>query len=436
DPWKARDEYINVILDRGEENVRSFLRCNGVEGPARPGEVKALCLLEMQRNALLMFTSCGWFFDEISGIEATQVLQYAARAIQLCEKAGGVCLESGFIERLHAAPSNVPEFETGAQVYEKLVKPATVGLLRVGAHYAVSSLFNDYEETATVYSYTIKREHHERRETGRQRLATGRASVRSNITWDERAVGFAVLHLGDQNVIGGVRDYVAEGAFGQVAGEIGDAFERSDLPEIILLMDKHFGSHNYSLWHLFRDEQRRVFDHVMRSALEEIEGSFRRIYDQHHPVMQVMRELRIPLPRALATPAEYTINANLRRLMESTKPDLEQLQAIVNEIRTWGFAGEKTAIGFIASQKIDELMERLSLHPEDLGLLKTIEGMLKILKAPALELDLMKAQHFHFQIARRHFTSMRERAEGGDAEAGEWVGRFDNLGTYLQVRSA
>ncbi|HVF89815.1 MAG TPA: DUF3536 domain-containing protein [Blastocatellia bacterium] len=436
DPWKARDEYINVILDRSEDNVRSFLRYNGAEGLARSDEVKILCLLETQRHAMLMYTSCGWFFDEISGLEATQALRYAARAIQLCEKAGGVSFESGFIERLQAAPSNVPEFGTGAQIYERLVRPAMVDLLRVGAHYAVSSLFKDYEETATVYSYTIKRERHERREAGRQKLATGRASIRSNITWDERASSFAVLHLGDHNLVGGVRDYIGEEAFAQVTGEIGDAFERSDLPEIIRLMDKHFDSHNYSLWHLFKDEQRYVFDRIMGSALEEIEGSFRRIYDHHYPIMQVMRELRIPLPRALATPAEYTINANLRRLLESAEPELEQLQAIVGEIRKWGFAGEKTTIGFIASQKIDEMMERLSRHPEDLGLLKTIEGMLKILKAPALELDLMRAQHLHFQIARRHYISMRETAESGDAAAEEWVERFDDLGTYLQVRSA
>ncbi|HYP29599.1 MAG TPA: DUF3536 domain-containing protein [Blastocatellia bacterium] len=436
DPWKARDDYINVILDRSEDNVKSFLGYNGVRDLPREQETKVLRLLEMQRHAMLMYTSCGWFFDEVSGIEATQVLQYAARAIQLCEKASGASFESGFVERLQAAPGNVPEFATGAQVYEKLVRPAMVDLLRVGAHYAVSSLFKEYEETATVYSYTVGRERYERREAGRQKLAMGRAHLRSNITGDERAISFAVLHLGDHNLIGGVRSFAGEEAFAQMTGEVGDAFEKVDLPEIIRLMDKHFDTHNYSLWHLFKDEQRYVFDRITQSALEEIEGSFRRIYDHHYPIMQVMRELRIPLPKALATPAEYTINANLRRLLESPEPDLEQLQAIVEEIRKWNFEGEKTSIGFVASQKVDALMERLAREPEDLALLKIIERMLRILSAPALELDLMRAQHLHFQIARRHFLVMQGRAEGGDPGAAEWVEHFDSLGTYLQVRSA
>jgi len=436
DPWRARDDYINIILDRSEDNARSFLRFNGVKDLSRPEEIKVLKLLEMQRHAMLMFTSCGWFFDEISGLEATQVLQYAARAIQLCENVSGVSFEGGFVERLQSASGNVPEFGSGAQVYEKLVKPAAVDLHRVGAHYAVSSLFKDYEDRETVYSYTVARERYDRREAGGQRLATGRARLRSNITWDEKVVSFAVLHSGGHNLTGGVRDFAGEEAFARMTGEITDAFDLGNLPDIIRSMDRHFDSHSYSLRHLFRGEQRSVFDHIMQPALEAIEGSFRAIYDHHYPMMQVMRELRIPLPKALATPAEYAINASLRKLLNSREPDLEKLQALVDEVRKWGFEGERTSTGFVASRKIDELMGRLSSHPEDLGLLKTIESLLKILKAPALELDLMRAQHLHFQIARGHLIAIRERASGGDATAAEWIEHFDNLGTYLQVRSA
>ncbi len=83
DPWLARDDYISVILDRSPENIASFFARHAPRDLNEDEQHAALRLLEMQRHAMLMFTSCGWFFDEISGIETVQVIQYAARAIQL-----------------------------------------------------------------------------------------------------------------------------------------------------------------------------------------------------------------------------------------------------------------------------------------------------------------------------------------------------------------
>ncbi len=260
----------------------------------------------MQRHGQLMFTSCGWFFDEVSGLEGTQVLMYAARAMQLAEKVSGAKLEPEFLEILRRARSNVPEHSDGAWVYENFVKPASIDLLRVGAHYGVSSLFEDYKEETQVYSYTARRQLYERHEAGRQKLATGMAHIRSNITWAESDVSFAVVHLGDHNLIGGVREYISAEEFARMQSEIKEAFQRSDIPEMIHLMDEHFQAHSYSLWHLFRDEQRRVFGRILASTLAEVEISYRRIYDHHYPIMQVMKELRSPIPKAFVTAAELS----------------------------------------------------------------------------------------------------------------------------------
>lgn len=436
DPWQARDDYIEVVLNRERENVEQFLMNHASVELTREDQTRALRLLEMQRHAMLMFTSCGWFFDEISGLEATQVMQYAARAIQLCEKAAGVSLEPRFTEMLERAESNLPSHANGARIYHSLVKPAMVDLMRVGAHYAVSSLFKQYEETDTLYSYTAHREDYDLHEAGRQKLAIGRAHLRSAITWDEQTISFAVLHLGDHNIVGGVREFRGEELYNRMRDEIKDAFAKSDLPEMIHLIDKHFETHNYSLWHLFRDEQRKVFNHILGDTLEEIEGSFRRIYDHHYPVMQAMRELRIPLPPALATPVEYIINSNLRRLLAEDALDLDQLQNLLEEIDKWGFGADRTSLGYHASEKIASLMQQLVEDPENLPLVKTVGRMVEILKSPSLQLDLMKSQHLHFVIARRNFIRIRDRAESGDETAREWVEAFDRLGTYLQVRSA
>src|SRR5207253_2896944 len=145
DPWAARDAYIDVILNRGPENVASFLGRHAREPLDDARTITALKLLELQRNGLLMYTSCGWFFDELSGIETVQVIQYAGRAVQLAtELFGGLELEQSFLAKLAEAKSNITEHKNGARIYEKFVKPAMADIPRLAAHYAIRSVFEDY----------------------------------------------------------------------------------------------------------------------------------------------------------------------------------------------------------------------------------------------------------------------------------------------------
>jgi alpha-amylase/alpha-mannosidase (GH57 family) len=126
DPWRARDGYISVLLDHREGVADRFiaehLKMGGLQGGAEP----VIDLLEMQRYAMLMFTSCGWFWDDISGIETVQIMRYAARAMQLARASTGADLEPQFVRMIEAASSNDHRFLTGGGVYRMLVKPAVV----------------------------------------------------------------------------------------------------------------------------------------------------------------------------------------------------------------------------------------------------------------------------------------------------------------------
>ena len=129
DPWQARDDYIRVVLDSSSASVEAFLTRHAGRALAAPDAARALKLLEMERHAMLMFTSCGWFFDDISNVETVQIMQYAARAIQLAREVSGVKLERGFIRMLKAAKSNVRQHRNGAVLYETLVRPAIPDVL-------------------------------------------------------------------------------------------------------------------------------------------------------------------------------------------------------------------------------------------------------------------------------------------------------------------
>jgi alpha-amylase/alpha-mannosidase (GH57 family) len=434
DPWGARDDYIEVILDRSAEAVEGFLSRHITRDLSREERGKLLKLLEMERHAMLMFTSCAWFFDDISGIETVQVMQYASRAMQLAKEVSGEDLEPRYLEFLKQAPSNVSEFGNGAEVWEAFVLPATIDLLRAGAHYAISSLFEEYPDTIRIFSYTTTSEVYELEEAGIQRLALGKAVVRSDITSEEREIGFAVLHLGDHNLIGGVRDYMGDEPFSGMCEEIKKAFGKSDITEIIRLMDTYFETHNYSLWHLFKDEQRKVLNKILESTIKEVEASFRQIYERHYPVMQVMREMRIPLPKAFATATELIVGNDMRKELERDELDFEEIGRLVEEVKRWSLDLDRKSLGFVASQRVNSLMQGLDGTPEDTTLFETIEDVLRVLSAIPLELDLWKAQNIYFSIGTQRHDEMKKRADQGDSKAKTWLEHFTKLGEYLNVR--
>jgi alpha-amylase/alpha-mannosidase (GH57 family) len=431
DPWGVRDKYIEVILDRSEENIGRFLQNIAGRVLKEEEKIKILKLLELQTNAMLMYTSCGWFFNEISGIETVQVLKYAARTIQLAQDVAGVNLEEGFISRMAVAISNVPELKDGAQIYRAMVKPSIVDLLRVGAHFAMTSLFEQYAPQTKMYSYSVKIEQYDLKEAGRLKLAVGRALVRSKDTWEQAAICFAVLHLGDHNFIGGV-DYLNASEFTKMRTLMTNAFLESDIPGVIGIIKDYFKYHNYSLWHLFKEEQRKILNQVLSSTMDDIETSFRQIYDHHYPLMQIKNDISLPLPRMLMTVVEFVLNRDINAVLEAEDVDIKRLKQLVEEMKRWSFKRDQADFAFLASQRISSLMNRLSDHPDNIQLMEKIITILELLRQLSLDLDLWKAQNIYFAKGRKIYPDIVSRV-GNDELAGRWVKLFEQLGDILQV---
>jgi len=434
DPWEARNEYINVILDRSPGTVEAFFQTHAVHDLMREERVQVLKLLEMQRHALLMYTSCGWFFDEISGIETTQVIQFADRAMQLAEQAGGIHLEDEFVKRLSAASSNIEEFGNGARVYELFVRPARVDLLRVGAHYAISSLFEEYPETASIYCYTTGSLRYKRHDMGASRLAIGKSRVASVLLGEEMLFSFAALHLGDHNMNGAVREFMDEREFETMEQELETVFQQGDVPETIRKMDEHFGTESYSLRDLFRDEQRKVLREVLEPHIERIESSIFQMYEGFYPIMQVMRDLSFPLPKAFSDTGQFIVNARLKRMLMDEETNIEEIRAIIKELKRFSFQISGGEIGYVGERKVTTLMEELDQDPLDLELVETTSALLQSLGSLELEMGLWRAQNLFFDICRDHREGFKERADSGDEEARKWLERYDRLGGYLKVR--
>jgi alpha-amylase/alpha-mannosidase (GH57 family) len=431
DPWAARDDYIEIVLDRTPDRRARFFQRHAHHPLSESEQIRALELLEMQRHAMLMYTSCGWFFDEISGIETIQVIQYAGRAVQLAEKLFGEPFEAPFLERLEQAKSNLPEYGDGRRIYERCVKPSVVDLRTVGAHYGVSSLFDSYQATDRVYCYRVDAEDYRQLSAGKAKLALGRARVASEITQESTIVNFSALHLGDHNVVAGIR----EGALADPTAEAGivEAFSRADIPGVLRLLDRTFTGGTHSLKVLFRDEQRRILDLILDSTIDHAEGVYRQLYDEHAPLLRFLADLKMPLPKGLQLAAEFALNNALRRALGSLDIDLAHVSALLAESERAGATLDRTGLGFTLSRTIEALAARFREEPYDVERLDALRKAVALALKLPFEIDYWKAQNEYYGLLRDHLPGVRARATH-DENARAWLERFVDLGEKLRVR--
>jgi alpha-amylase/alpha-mannosidase (GH57 family) len=413
DLWSARDAYIEIVLDRSTASVDSFFDRNAERPLTAEERTMLLELLELERHTQLMYTSCGWFFDEISGIETIQIIAYAGRVLQLAAKLfgpAGVALEERFLEILSHAKSNVPEFGDGAKIYRRFVTGLRIGLEQVGAHYAISSIFRSYPEDGKLFCFDVHRESYEIFTSGRGKVAIGRALIRSIITEESEEICFAVLHLGDQNLSAAVRRYSADGpengaAFTAFANEIGTAIRRANLPEVIRLIDRFFGDLAYSLTSLFADEQQRILRSILYSTLSEMEDSLRKIYEDHASLLHFLTESGMAAPPALAIAANFALNASLRRAIEADEFDPSEIDSLFVRASTDQVAVDTAALSFAAGARIKRAMVQLEevttagQSPETA--LRTALTIALALRTMPFDVNLWQAQNIWNDLFRR-----------------------------------
>jgi alpha-amylase/alpha-mannosidase (GH57 family) len=433
DPWAARDDYIRVILDRSDGSLEAFFRDHATRELDDAGRVAALRLLELQRHTLLMYTSCGWFFDELSGIETVQVIQYAGRAVQLAGDALGLDLERDFLDRLERAKSNLSEFRDGARVYERFVRPARVTPEGVGAHYAISSLFESYPDRVSLYCFTADRTDYRRTDAGRARLAVGQVTIRSVILRTTHDLVFAVLHLGDHNFNGGVRA-AGSADYAETAEALQTAFTRGDVADVIRAMDRAFGESTYALPSLFKDEQRKVLALVLDATLAEVESAYRQIYERHTPLMNFLAELRAPLPAPFHAAAAFVINDSLARVFAAPEFDSARARALLDEAAVRDVTLDLATLEFTLRRTIEQLMAALAGAPDDPALFDRIAAALDVGRLLPVPVNVWQAQNAFFDLLQREWGARAARAAEGDAEAARWVERCAALGAALSVR--
>jgi hypothetical protein len=385
-----------------------------------------------------MYTSCGWFFDEISGIETVQIIAYAGRVLQLAEQLfgePGKALEAEFLAVLGEAISNVPDIGNGAEVYRRFVIGSRLDLEHVGAHYAISSMFRSYPDFGQIFCFDVHRHSYDVLTSGHGRFAFGRALMRSRITEESEDICFAVLHLGDQNLTAAVkrykpRDPEADASWAEFVSQARDSVRRANLPDLIRLIDRNFASTLYSLNSLFADEQHRILKSILDQTLSEVEGSLMRIYEEHATLLDFISEARVPAPPALAVTAGFAINASLRHALDAEIFDTTEITRLLRRADIDHVILDAPLLSFTADKRIKRAMVRLESaalqqqSPQGLTILNEALTIAEGLRLLPMDVNLWQAQNIWNDLLRRSDSSYWSR---------EWREGFRRIGLALNI---
>jgi hypothetical protein len=434
DPWAARDAYIHVILDRTDGSLDSFFAEHATTALPHEDRVRALELLEMQRHLMLMYTSCGWFFNDVSGIETVQVLQYAGRAVQLAEKLFGGSIETEFVRRLERATSNLPEQGDAGSLYLRRVLPTKVDLFHVVAHHAVSSLF-DAGNGDDDYCYRVEMEHQIARGSGDVRLLLGRARVTSEVTREFDVVTFALVHFGGHKLSGGIRRFRGEHAYEALGDQLTAAFARGDLSRVLEELNQ-FPDYRFSLKSLFADRQRQILYRLLHESIGEAESAYRRLFESNAPLIDLLAELEMPLPRAFIMAAEFVLNRDLRAALEAPRVDLPAVRSLLDQAETTRIRLDDEALGYALGRTLERRFVALQDGPMTNADLAHALELATLARSLPFEVDLWGVQNRFYSLVHHAMPGIIRRAQDGDEDAAERAALMRQVGDLLAVAVA
>jgi hypothetical protein len=438
DPWAARDAYIEVLLERTPVARDRFLAAHAAHALDDAERVRALSLMEMARNAMLMYTSCGWFFDDLAGIETVQCQRYAARVAELIEAVGGAPVEPVLIDRLSAAVANLPQDGDGRRVWARHVEPARIDPAKVCAHVAVHAMVEpDGASSVDVYGYHVEFLERTERRSGRTRMIAGIVRIRSQLTEVATALCFAGLHLGEQHVTGGVRPPHPPDAWARIVDELTGAFKTADVFAAQRAIDRHFPGSELSLSSLLPGSRERLLGAVLGDAIAAAEGELGGAYDQHVPLIRWLVAHNLPVPGVLHAIAETTLRRRVLGNLRAANASFPQLRDHIVEAIEVKVSLDTAEIALAASEGLRRLLDQVDGADGtlDLAALETVARAAEIATRMRSAVDLWFAQNATWRLLDR-LPELRRRAAAGDEVSIDAAANLERLARALRLAVA
>lgn len=400
DPWNVRNKYIIVILDRSSTTIKKFQKENFKPDLSEEDKVKGMELLEIQRQAMLMYTSCGWFFSEISGIETVQIMKYAARAMQLASRFSNENFEEKFLEILSNAKSNIPEFGTGKDIFERFVKPSVVSAKEIACLWAISSLYQDFEDEEDVYCYTVKRNFYQKVQKGTSTLLIGNIEIHSKVTLQKANLIFALMQYSGGDFHCAIKEYSSIDEFNELKSSLIKTFMLNPLTEIIRALDEKFGKEYFTLKDIFIEERKKILQILLKDQLEKFANTYKEMYDQGKGSIYHMQNLGLEIPNEFKISAGYALSHRYNDLLAQSdgfvEPSIiQQITDINFEAKKMNIEIDKTPSNKNFAKRIITNLNRLTKSFE-LQQADAVVELFDIIEKLDLQIDISEAQNIYY----------------------------------------
>ena len=440
DPWATRNAYIDVILDRSERVIKRFQQDNFKTELSAEEKVRAMELLEIQRQAMLMYTSCGWFFSEISGIETTQIMKYAARAMQLASNFTNKDYETKFLEILSQAQSNFQEYGNGKDIFERFVKPSIVTTKQIASLWAISSLYQDFDDEEDVYCYRIKRNSYKKVQKGNANFVIGHIEVNSKVTLEKSNVVFVLMQYQGGDFHCAIKEFSSEAEYTRIQKELVRIFMLNPFTEIIRAIDEYFGMEYFTLKDIFIEERRKILQILLKDKMDKFAQTYKELYIEGKGSIYQMQSLGLSIPDEFKLAAGYTLARQFNNLMSESKsyldPQIIQQAADINfEAKNIGIEIDKQPTAKLFSHKLLQNINRLASSIEIHQAEATLE-IFDFIEKLDLKVDIAEAQNTYFNKIYHEVGDYIENIKDFKNESDkEFVEMLLNIGKKLNINT-
>jgi hypothetical protein len=363
DPWAARDDYIDLLLRPDEASVaEAFFGKHLRAQPDHAHRVAARKLLEAQRNAMAMYTSCGWFFADVTGIETVQCIRYAARCVHLMQEFTDEDLEGRLMAGLGAARSNLGS-QTGATVYRDWVLPEMRTRRRVANTHAIYRLLELESDARVMYGYTLRDGEVESFDLLGHRARRGHLWLRNRATSEETEVSYLALEYSPRNLrcFLAVADAEEHVRLHHAVEGLRPPLERADLERSLAAI---YGGPPLGIGDLLADERRRIAERLAAGRVAGLRQVFRGIFRDNRHLLEDFADMQLDLPEEIRVPCEFTLQADLEEAASHLQPPfaaeaIEPLLALCAAARRLELHVDLLPVAETASQHLRTAMRAL-----------------------------------------------------------------------------
>jgi alpha-amylase/alpha-mannosidase (GH57 family) len=423
DPWAVRNDYIHLL--QADKDFEGFFVKHENTALKEKEKINILKWLEIQRHTMLMYTSCGWFFNDISGIETEQILRYASFALELYSQLGEDNLESQFLVTLKDAKSNITKWKDGRYIYEKMVGETRVSVEQVFSCGLFSYLMNKTVENISVGTHAVTITSVDKLSKENSELIFGVGEVYSKTVLETTPLEFYSIHDGD----GDFNNFIFSPGNGDA--DVLSLFRNKGYRDTLELLGGKFGAPVYPKREIFHSHFDKLADELGQSFWLESDELRSRITKSRKSLALLHNKLDTPLPLNTSSLSKVFLLEQWTEILNSINPCIDQVGQMLNFAD--GISMDSLEFSTVYEYRMRQLIAEVKKTPHKCEALDRLNVILGLLDSVPMKINLWKTQNEVFEIFQTHYQEMQKRKKAGEKEAEQWLGKLETTLTYLNI---